>query len=97
RQRGPGGSDIRVRKALVVGQIAFTLILLVGAGLFAQTLARLRGQGPGFETAHVVTFGLNLKRVGYTQEDSQRATQRILAELRSLPGVASAGVAGNTF
>jgi predicted permease len=97
RQRWPGGADIRVRKALVVGQIAFTLILLVGAGLFAQTLARLRGQGPGFETAHVVTFGLNLKRVAYTQEDSQRATQRILAELRSRPEVASAGVAGNTF
>jgi len=97
KQRWPGGADMRVRKALVVGQIAFTLILLVGAGLFVQTLARLRGQGPGFETAHMVTFGLNLKRVGYTQEDSQQATQRILAELRSLPEVASAGVAGNTF
>ena len=99
KQRLPGGADmgVRVRKALVVGQIAFTLILLVGAGLFVQTLARLRLQGPGFETAHVVTFGLNLKRIGYTQEDSQRATQRILAELRSRPEVASAGVAGNTF
>jgi hypothetical protein len=62
-----------------------------------QTLARLVGQGPGFETAHVVTFGLNLKRIGYTQENAQRATQRILAELRSLPEVAGAGVAGNSL
>jgi predicted permease len=97
KQRWSGGGGIRARKALVVGQVAFTLILLVGAGLFVQTLARLRGQGPGFETAHVVTFGLNLKRVGYTQENAQRATQRILAELRSLPEVAGAGVAGNSL
>jgi predicted permease len=97
KQRWSGGADIRARKALVVGQIAFTLILLVGAGLFVQTLARLVGQGPGFETAHVVTFGLNLKRVGYTQENAQRATQQILAELRSLPEVAGVGVAGNSL
>jgi len=97
KQRWSGAADLRARKALVVGQVAFTLILLVGAGLFVQTLARLVGQGPGFETAHVVTFGLNLKRIGYTQEKAQRATQQILAELRSLPEVASAGVAGNTF
>jgi predicted permease len=97
KQRWSGGADVRARKALVVGQIAFTLILLVGAGLFVQTLARLVGQGPGFETAHVVTFGLNLKRIGYTQENAQRATQQILAELRSLPEVAGAGVAGNSL
>jgi putative ABC transport system permease protein len=97
KQRWSGGADVRARKALVVGQIAFTLILLIGAGLFVQTLARLVGQGPGFETAHVVTFGLNLKRVGYTQENAQRATQRILAELRSLPEGAGLGVAGNTL
>jgi predicted permease len=97
KQRWSGAADIRARKALVVGQIAFTLILLVGAGLFVQTLARLVGQGPGFETAHVVTFGLNLKRIGYTQENAQRATQQILAELRSLPEVAGAGVAGNSL
>ena len=96
-QRWSGGADVRARKALVVAQIAFTLTLLVGAGLFVQTLARLVGQGPGFETAHVVTFGLNLKRVGYSQENAQRATQRILAELRSLPEVAGLGVAGNTL
>ena len=96
-QRWSGGADMRARKALVVAQIAFTLTLLVGAGLFVQTLARLVGQGPGFETAHVVTFGLNLKRVGYSQENAQRATQRILAELRSLPQVAGLGVAGNTL
>jgi predicted permease len=96
KERSPGGplGSVRARKALVVGQMAFTLILLVGAGLFVQTLARLRAQGPGFETAHMVTFGINPKRSGLSTEEADRAVRRVLAEIRSLPEVESAGAAG---
>jgi len=95
-QRSPGGSagGVRGRKALVVGQMAFTLILLVGAGLLVQTLARLRAQGPGFEAAHLVAFRIDPQRSGLTAEDASRALGRILAEMRSLPEVESAGAAG---
>jgi predicted permease len=96
KERSPGGAagGVRARKALVVGQIAFTLILLVGAGLFVQTLARLRAQGPGFSTSRLVTFGLNPRRVGFSPEESDRMVRRVMAEIRSLPEVESAGAAG---
>jgi predicted permease len=96
RERTAGGlaGGVRARKALVVGQMAFTLILLVGAGLFVQTLARLRAQGAGFETAHMVTFGINPRRVGFSPEESDRMVRRVMAVIRSLPEVESAGAAG---
>jgi predicted permease len=94
RSLGGAGVGVRARKALVVGQIAFTLILLVGAGLFVQTLARLRAQGPGFETARLASFGLNPQRVGYTDAESSRTVRRVLDEMRALPEVESGGVAG---
>jgi len=94
RTGGPGAGGVRLRKVLVVGQMSFTLVLLVGAGLFVQTLARLVGQGPGFPTAQLVTFGINPLRAGYSTDDSSRAMRRVLAEVQSLPDVEHAGLAG---
>jgi predicted permease len=96
KERTAGGSagGVRLRKALVVGQMAFTLILLVGAGLFVQTLARLQAQGPGFSTGQMLTFGINPRGSGYSPEDANRVTRRLLDEARSLPEVESAGIAG---
>jgi predicted permease len=94
RTAGGSGGGMRARKALVVGQIAFTLILLVGAGLFVQTLGRLRAQGPGFETARLVSFGLNPRRVGYSDAEASRTMRRVLDEMRALPEMESAGAAG---
>jgi predicted permease len=91
---GAAGGGVRLRKALVVGQMAFTLVLLVGAGLFVQTLLRLVGQGPGFATAGRVAFRINPRRAGASDEDSSRTIRRVLAELRSLPDVESVGLAG---
>jgi predicted permease len=56
RSGSTAAGGLRLRKGLVVGQMAFTLILLVGAGLFVQTLARLQAKGPGFATANLLTF-----------------------------------------
>jgi predicted permease len=91
---GAAGGAVRLRKALVVGQMAFTLVLLVGAGLFAQTLRRLVGPGPGFATSGRVAFRINPRRAGASDEDSSRTMARVLAELRSLPEVESVGLAG---
>src|SRR5262249_44325724 len=88
-----GAGGVRLRKMLVVGQMAFTLILLVGAGLFVQTLARLVAQGPGFPTAQLVTFGVNPLRAGYSTDDASRAMPKVLAEVRSLPDVERAALA----
>ena len=91
---GAVGGGVRLRKALVVGQMAFTLVLLVGAGLFVQTLLRLVGKGPGFATSGRVAFRINPSRAGASDEDSSRTIRRVLAELRSLPDVESVGLAG---
>ncbi len=94
RERTGATGGVRLRKMLVVGQLAFTLVLLVGAGLFVQTLRRLVTQGPGFSTSGMLSFDLNPVRAGYAVEDASRAIRSALAEVRSLPEVESASVAG---
>jgi predicted permease len=94
RERTGATGGVRLRKMLVVGQLAFTLVLLVGAGLFVQTLRRLVQQGPGFSTSGMVSFDLNPVRAGYGAAEASRAIRSALAELRSLPEVESASVAG---
>jgi hypothetical protein len=56
RERTGATGGVRLRRMLVVGQLAFTLLLLVGAGLFVQTLRHLVARGPGFPTSGMVSF-----------------------------------------
>src|SRR5262249_24658603 len=60
RERGgaPSGG-LALRRAIVTAQIAFTLILVVAAGLFIRTLSGLLGKGPGFDTSGLISFGIN--------------------------------------
>ena len=81
-----------LRKALVVGQFALALILLVGAGLFARTLATLRAQGPGFPTTNLMTFGLSQLGYGMGNYDSKLLSRRLLAAVETLPEVERAAV-----
>jgi predicted permease len=95
RERAGLGGGVRLRKALVIGQMAFTLILLVGAGLFVQTLARLYAKGPGMASAtHLLTFGINVMNKGLTGDEQEQMSRRILATLRALPDVENAGISG---
>jgi predicted permease len=94
RERTGATGGVRLRKMLVVGQLAFTLVLLVGAGLFVQTLRRLVTQGPGFSTSGMVSFDLNPLRAGYAPADASRAVRSVVAEVRALPEVESVSVAG---
>jgi predicted permease len=91
---GNTGGGVRLRKALVMGQMAFTLILLVGAGLFVQTLARLHAKGAGVSTTHLLTFGINLTSTGYTPAEQERLGRKLFAALRELPDVESAAISG---
>ena len=94
RERTGATGGVRLRKVLVVGQLAFALVLLVGAGLFVQTLTRLVAQGPGFPTSGIVSFDLNPLRAGYAPADASRAIRSALAEVRALPAVESVSVGG---
>jgi putative ABC transport system permease protein len=82
----------RLRSALVVAQIAFTLALLVGAGLISRSLLKLRQIDPGFDQRNVLTFQLQLHggkypEVGKTRDYFQQLLERIEAQ----PGVVAAG------
>jgi putative ABC transport system permease protein len=83
----------RVRSALVVGELAVALILLVGAGLLVKTFWKLRNVEPGFAPDHLLTMRVELPETRYKEVDSQtRFRRQALASIDSLPGVQSAMV-----
>jgi predicted permease len=77
RERGSTGGGVRLRKAIVAAQIALSLVLVVGAVLFARTLTALLAKGPGFDTSSLVSFGVDPRRSGYSPSDASRLTRRI--------------------
>ena len=82
-----------MRQTLVIAQVAFSLVLLAGAGLFLRTLTNLRRVSPGFPAERLIGFELNPWRSGYTTEQSKEFYQRLTENLRSIPGVLSVGLA----
>lgn len=82
-----------LRSALVIGEVAVCVMLLVGAGLFLQTFIRLRVLDPGFEARGVLTARMSLQGDRYVSADDVNAFfARGLERLRSIPGVRSAAV-----
>jgi predicted permease len=86
---GAGGS-VRLRKALVMAQVAFSFLLLAGAGLFVRTLANLRDARSGFrDMENLITFQVDPSLNGYSTERLQAFYKQALEEIRSTPGVQS--------
>jgi predicted permease len=95
-----GWSDVaspgrrRLRGALVSGELALALVLLVGTGLFLKSLSRTEQVNPGFEPHGVMTGALALPASEYKAQDKQSAFFRaVLDRLSSSPGVSSAALA----
>ena len=101
RRRGLGG------KAIVVLQVALSMVLVVGAGLFARTLMRLQGEGLGFQPHNLELFNVELPESRYPKTASTPVLQRLEERLKTVPGVESAtlsfvplisgGAMNNTF
>ena len=92
--RGGGGerSGQRVRRVLVVAEVALALTLLVGAGLLVKSSARLSGVDPGFEPSDVLTFSLSLPAIEYPSDTAINAFyDAVLPAIERLPGVRAAG------
>ena len=82
----------RARSVFVVAEVALSLVLLVGAGLTIRTLYLLRSVDPGFNPHNVLTVPLAISAEKYVSADQQKNFFRnVLARVRSLPGVVSAG------
>jgi putative ABC transport system permease protein len=82
------GVRFSLRKALVIAQVAFSVVLVVMAGLFAHSLAGLRSINPGFTHQNVMTFALDYPRA-WKDADKDRFRDGMLARVASLPGIAS--------
>jgi predicted permease len=82
---------IVLRRVLVGAQVALSLLLLVGAGLFVRTLRNLETLGPGFPTDRLLTFRIDPSLNGYTDEQTKSFYQRLEVNLQTMPGVASVG------
>jgi predicted permease len=85
--------SVLVRKLLVSGQIALSLFLVVGAGLFLRSLANLRSQGPGFSTEHLLAFSVDPSLDGYDDRASFDFYRRLTENLQATPGVNAVGAA----
>jgi predicted permease len=84
-------SHVGFRKVLVAGQVAFTLLLLAGAGLFVRSLWNLRNQDLGLKTDNVITFSVQPSLNGYDTPRSIALYDQMRARLAAMPGVRSVG------
>ena len=77
---------------MLVGiQVALSLLLLVGAGLFVRTLRNLENLGTGFPTDRLLTFKIDPSLNGYSDEETKSFYERLNVNLQTMPGVASVG------
>ena len=87
---GTGAGRARARRALVVSEIAVSLVLVVGALLLAQSLSRMQRADPGFDPTGVLTLRLSLPPSRYPNDSSiAQFHERLHAGLRVIPGVES--------
>ncbi|HST22273.1 MAG TPA: ABC transporter permease, partial [Blastocatellia bacterium] len=92
--RGSTGKRHVLRSALVVAEVALTLVLLVGAGLMIRSFYRLQQVDPGFNYDNLLTFNISLPQKKYA-EDPQKINfyDQITEKIRALPGVQMVGLA----
>ena len=88
-----GAGAMRMRSLFVVAQVALSLMLLVGAGLFLRTLQNAASVDLGFDVDRILLADINMDARGYTQEAGRAAYKQLFERLNALPGVEKAGAA----
>jgi predicted permease len=89
--RGAGRG--RLRAALVIAQVAVSLLLLIGAGLMMRSLDAARRANPGFDPNHVAAVSLDVKQNGYDEPRGRAFYARLLESARTADGTGSASLA----
>ena len=94
-----GGGDVRgnrIRRALVVCEIAMALVVLVCAGLLTRSFLRLRSTSPGLDYQNVLTMAFTLPETRYAEPHQQtRFYDQIIDRVRTLPGVTDVAVSSD--
>ena len=98
---GPGrgnssSGDGRIRNLLVVSEVALALMLLIGAGLLMRSLSGLRAVDAGFDPGNTLTATIDIPNAKYpTETERNQFYERVIANVRALPGVESAAFIDN--
>lgn len=87
------GAQGWLRRGLVVGQVTLSLVLLVGAGLFAKSLFNLRNSNTGFKADYLLSFRIDASLNGYEKARAVAFLDRFRKEVEALPGVKDVTVA----
>jgi putative ABC transport system permease protein len=96
RDSAAGSKGNRLRNLLVIGEVAVSFILLIGAGLLINSFLHLRNLDPGFRADHLLTMRVDLSVLKYPDGELHSAFfDEVLRRIRVLPGVQSAAAAGN--
>jgi predicted permease len=95
RDRTGAVSGLRLRRVLVTMQVAVTLILVIGAFLFARTLTALSAKGPGFDTSSLIAVSIDPRRNGASPAEAERLTRRIYDDIRANTETERAGLSQN--
>jgi putative ABC transport system permease protein len=95
KEHGRGASSdgrVSVASALVVAQVALSLVLVVAAGLFMRTLSSLASRHLGFDSDRVLVVTVNAQRTDIPAADRLAVFERIRQRIAAVPGVAAVGV-----
>jgi predicted permease len=82
-----GGGGNRLGKSLVVAQVAASLVLMIGAGLYIRTLQNMEKKNLGFNQKNLLLFGLDPTRTGYRGDRLVNLFAQVREQIQSLPGV----------
>src|ERR1044071_7697041 len=95
KESGRGTTGLQwLRSALVVVEVATTLVLLISAGLLIRSFYLLQKVNPGFSDEQLTTFSISLPQKKYASEELRQSFyKRLLENIRALPGVESAAAA----
>ncbi|MBS1855292.1 MAG: ABC transporter permease [Acidobacteria bacterium] len=85
-------THVRLRKALVIAQVAISLVMLIASALFTRSLSNLRAVDLGFVPDRLLTFGLDPSLGGYDATRNRGLAEELQARLLAIPGVRSAAI-----
>jgi putative ABC transport system permease protein len=95
-QAAPRAARSLLRSTLIAAQVAFSYILLIGAGLMVHSLIQMEKVDPGFTTEHLFAVGINLNFTRYPDAPSRLlASKRLLDRMQTIPGVLSSAVSSS--
>ncbi len=89
------GGKLKLRNALVVFQVAVSLVLMLAAGLFLRSMDSIQSVNPGFGQEPTALLSFTVPAAQFDELEGRAVTYRVLDEIRKLPGVSSVGLTGN--